>query len=67
MLCEMIEKCPFFEKHYPEKDGMYKGWVKSFCENDQKSQDCKRKQYFINNNMPAPEDMTPTGLYINQI
>ena len=63
----MIEKCPFFEKHYPDKKGMYKGWVRSFCENDHKSMDCKRKQYFLKNKMPAPEDMTPTGLYIDQM
>lgn len=63
--CEKIEKCPFFNKYFPEKDGLYRGWAKSFCENMEKSQDCKRKQYSIEHNQPAPPELTPIGTLID--
>lgn len=62
--CENFSKCGFLNQHYPDKKGMYWGWVKSFCEDFQKSQDCRRNQYIHKYGVMPPDDMTPEGLYI---
>jgi hypothetical protein len=59
--CELLEKCPFFEKYKCALNVIIKGWVRSFCIDKARSETCARKLYRKEHGQPAPIDMTPTG------
>ena len=62
--CELLEKCGFFLNFSGNSEVIKNGWVKAFCENDEKSKNCKRKQVRLATGKPPADNMTPTGRVI---
>ncbi len=62
--CEKLEKCGFFHNFKGNSEVVTEGWIKKFCENQEKSKKCERKKYSKANAKPPAENMTPTGKII---
>jgi hypothetical protein len=60
----MLEKCGFFRNFKGNSEVVTEGWIKKFCENQEKSERCARKKYRKMNGKPPADNMTPTGKII---
>lgn len=63
--CELLEKCGFFRKFNESSEVVTEGWIKNFCENQEKSEKCERKKFRKSHGKPPADNMTPTGKIIN--
>jgi hypothetical protein len=59
--CEMLAKCAFFLEFGKDSEVVKQGWIRTFCENREKSKDCKRKQVSIQTGKPPADNMSPSG------
>ncbi len=62
--CEMLETCGFFRNFKGNTETVAEGWIKNFCENQEKSEKCERKKYRRLHGKPPADNMTPTGKII---
>ena len=63
--CPNLHNCGFFKNFGGNADVIKEGWKNMYCNNLQKSDACKRKQYKKLNGTPPPDNMAPTGKLIN--
>lgn len=59
--CELLEKCGFFINFNGNVDVVKEGWIRAFCENHEKSEQCERKKIRKQTGMPPVDNMAPTG------
>jgi hypothetical protein len=59
--CELLEKCGFFLNFRGNSEVVKQGWVRSFCEDQKKSEKCKRKEIRKQTGKPPADNMAPTG------
>jgi hypothetical protein len=59
--CENLYGCSFFQDFQGNSDVVKQGWIKMFCEDNAKSEKCKRKQLKRDTGKPPPPNMSPTG------
>lgn len=59
--CELLEKCGFFQNFIGNSEVLKQGWVKMFCENKEKSEQCERKKERKKTGVPPADNMAPTG------
>ncbi len=62
--CELLEKCGFFLNFKGNPECLHEGWISLYCENNEKSEKCKRKEIRMQTGKPPPDNMTPTGKII---
>lgn len=62
--CENINKCGFFLNYKNNSEVVKQSWVKLFCENRVKSENCERKKIMKRTGKAAIDNMTPTGKII---
>ncbi len=59
--CELLQKCGFFLNYNSNSEVVTQGWIRIFCENQEKSKRCIRKKIRKHTGKPPPDNMTPTG------
>jgi hypothetical protein len=59
--CENLAKCPFFDQFQNNSEVVKNGWVRMYCQSQEKSEQCVRKQHRRRTGTPPPPNMTPTG------
>jgi hypothetical protein len=59
--CELLEKCGFFLNFKGNSEVIKQGWIKVFCENLAKSENCERKKIRKQTGKPPADNVTPTG------
>lgn len=59
--CEFLEKCGFFLNYRGNTEVVKQGWIKLFCEDQEKSEQCERKKYRLRTGEPPADNMSPTG------
>lgn len=59
--CEFLEKCGFFLNYKNNTETIKNGWIKMFCEEQEKSEKCKRKKIRQETGKPPADNMSPTG------
>lgn len=42
--CELLDKCGFFLNFKANTEVIKQGWIRMFCENEEKSEKCERKK-----------------------
>jgi len=61
MNCESLEKCGFFHNFNGNTEVVMQGWVRLYCEDQEKSERCVRKQIRKATGAPPVDNMAPTG------
>lgn len=59
--CELLSKCGFFLNFKGNSEVVKNGWINTYCKDQQRSNNCKRKQHRKNTGSPPADNMTPTG------
>ena len=59
--CELLDTCGFFLNFKGNSEVVKKGWIKNFCESQEKSESCERKIFRKKNGHPPLDNMAPTG------
>ncbi len=59
--CPFLQTCAFFNNFQGNPEVIKQGWIHMFCENEQKSERCARKQYRKEKGVPPADNMSPTG------
>ncbi len=59
--CELLQSCGFFKNYLKSNEELIQLWIKLYCRNKEKSEQCKRKQYRKQHGTPPPDNMSPTG------
>jgi hypothetical protein len=62
--CELLEKCGFFNKFKGNSEVVRQGWMRMFCEDKGKSDNCERKKMRKQTGKPPLDNMTPNGTII---
>lgn len=62
--CEFLDKCGFFLNFKGNSEVIKQGWIKLYCENRKKSEECARKKYRKEKGTPPPDNMSPTGKFL---
>lgn len=62
--CEHLSKCGFFINFKGNSEVIKNGWIRMFCENKEKSDNCERKKFKQKNGKPPVDNMTPTGILL---
>jgi hypothetical protein len=65
--CELLEKCGFFINFKGNSEVIRQGWVRMFCQSQEKSERCQRKKIRRETGSPPPDNMAPTGDVIKVI
>lgn len=62
--CQFLPMCAFFNnfRGYPEV--IKEGWIRMYCNDLEQSNSCARKKFLMTNGCPPPENMSPTGRFI---
>ena len=58
--CQFLSACAFFNKYKESLGSAYDGFVALYCKGP-KLEQCKRRQYRIENGLPPDDDMLPNG------
>ncbi len=64
--CENLAKCAFFIEFKGNPEVIKKGWIRMFCEDQNKSELCLRKQYKKQHGIPPATNMSPTGNFLSE-
>ena len=59
--CELLEKCGFFINFKANAEVIKQGWVRMYCQSQEKSERCKRKKIRQETGQPPADNMAPTG------
>lgn len=59
--CEMLNSCGFFINFKGNSEVVKQGWIRLYCESDQKSEKCERKKIRREKGQPPPDNMAPNG------
>jgi hypothetical protein len=59
--CELLDKCGFFLNFGKDSEVVKQGWIRTFCENRERSEGCKRKQIRKQTGKPPADNMSPSG------
>jgi hypothetical protein len=59
--CELLEKCGFFLNCAGNSEVIKAGWVRLYCESQEKSESCERKRIRRQTGRPPQDNMCPTG------
>jgi hypothetical protein len=59
--CELLEKCGFFLNFKANTEVVKQGWIRNFCESQEKSERCERKKIRKQTGKPPADNMAPTG------
>ena len=59
--CEYLNTCGFFLKFKGNSEVVKQGWISLFCENQEKSKKCKRKEIYKKTGKYPLDNMAPTG------
>jgi hypothetical protein len=59
--CDNLEQCGFFKKYRTTQETIRERWIEYFCESEEKSEKCCRKQIRKATGKPPVDNMTPTG------
>ena len=59
--CENLVKCGFFNNFKGNSEVVKNSWIRLFCRDQVKSDQCERKKYRKANNKPPADNMAPTG------
>ena len=62
--CANLERCGFFINFEFNSEVIQNGWIRHYCECEEKSESCLRKQYKKKEGKIPPDNMTPTGKII---
>lgn len=63
--CERFDECPFITKFEKSEECSIKDYKQMFC-SGHLLEECERLRFFRENGVEAPEDMAPTGIYLNR-
>ena len=63
--CERFEECSFITKFEKSEECSIKDYQHLFC-SGHLMEECERLRFFRENQVEAPEDMAPTGIYLNR-
>lgn len=64
--CEHLRKCGFFIQFKGNPEVVKEGWIRMYCSDRQKSENCVRKKIRQETGAPPPDNMTPTGVLIGR-
>ncbi|MCX7018561.1 MAG: hypothetical protein WCK47_04770 [bacterium] len=59
--CEYLDMCGFFQNYSGNTEVIQKGWIRLYCESQEKSEKCDRKKIRKATGKPPADNMTPTG------
>ena len=59
--CENLEKCGFFKNFKGNTEVIKNSWIRMFCQDIQRSLNCKRKEIKKQTGNPPADNMAPTG------
>lgn len=59
--CQNLEMCGFFKNFSANSQVVKNGWIKLYCDDLEKSENCARKQFRKNNGKSPADNITPTG------
>ena len=59
--CEFLDKCGFFLNYRGNTEVVKQGWIRLFCEDQVKSEQCARKKVRKQTGQPPADNMSPTG------
>ena len=59
--CELLPNCGFFNNFSGNSEVVKAGWIRNFCEDIEKSNQCARKKIRMETGSPPPDNMSPTG------
>jgi hypothetical protein len=59
--CELLDKCGFFLNYKGNSEVIKKGWIRMFCENQEKSEKCERKKKRKQTGKQPADNLAPTG------
>ncbi|PID58706.1 MAG: hypothetical protein CR986_07545 [Ignavibacteriae bacterium] len=59
--CKNLKGCGFFNNFKGNNEVISEGWIKLYCENENKSQKCERKIIKEKTGKAPVDNMTPTG------
>ena len=59
--CELLENCGFFINFKGNAEVIKEGWVRMYCQSEDKSARCKRKMLRKETGKPPMDNMAPTG------
>ena len=59
--CENLDKCGFFLKFKGNSEVVKAGWIRLFCQDMAKSENCERKRIKKQTGKPPVDNMAPTG------
>jgi len=62
--CELLTKCGFFSNFKGNTEVVKQGWIRMFCEDQEKSERCERKKIRKMTGKPPEDNMAPTGQMI---
>ena len=64
--CEHLSKCGFFKNFKANPEVVQKGWIRMYCSDFDRSEQCVRKKIRKETGSPPPDNMTPTGVLIGR-
>ncbi len=59
--CEFLDKCGFFLNYMGNTEVIKQGWIRMYCENQEKSKQCERRKVREHTGRPPADNMCPTG------
>jgi len=59
--CEYLDKCGFFLNYRGNTEVIKQGWVRMYCESEDKSKQCARRKVREQTGQPPADNMCPTG------
>ena len=57
--CKLFDTCGFLRSLGSDNKGMIKGWLRSFCEDEEKSKSCSRIMFNAQTGLMPPDGMEP--------
>ena len=65
--CELLETCGFFLKFTSDMEVIKKGWIYMYCDDRYMSDQCLRKIFRQKTGVAPPDNMTPTGIFMEDV
>jgi hypothetical protein len=59
--CEFLDKCGFFLNYSGNTEVIKQGWIRMYCEDQQKARQCERRKIREQTGQPPADNMCPTG------
>jgi hypothetical protein len=59
--CELLEKCGLFLRYKGNTDVVKQGWIRMYCEDQEKSEHCERKKVRMRTGQPPADNIAPSG------